>query len=252
LKLRARHILKMTAGAKRKHIVRARRAATALCAIIMSAATPPIADLEKARDRQDVGSLDGMIAQLTRAAQASPQSAQAQYELALAYSYAAEVAMELHDKKKSERYAEAGMEPAKKAADANTGNAEYHRLLGEICGQEIPASPLMGTLKYGPCAKNEIDKAIQLDSRSALAYVSRGVGNYYLPSSMGGGADLALKDFDKAIELNPNLAEAYLWKGLALRKSNRDAEARQAFQRALQLDPNRVWAKEQLEKTPAR
>jgi tetratricopeptide (TPR) repeat protein len=219
---------------------------------ITAAATASIADLEKARDRQDLASLDGMIAQLKHAAQSRPQSAQAQYELALAYSYAAEIAMELHDKRKSETYAAAGMEPAKKAVDASPQNAEYHRLLGEICGQEIPASPLMGTLKYGPCAKEEIDKAIQLDSRSAVAYLSRGVGNYYLPSSMGGGYDLALKDFNKAVELNPNLADAYVWKGLALHKLNRNPEARQAFQRALQLDPGRSWAKEQLEKTPAR
>lgn len=232
--------------------MRARRITSFLCASVCACASVQVADLEKARDRQDLASLDSIIAQLNHAAQSAPQSAQAQYELALADSYAAEVAMELHDKRKSEAYAEAGMQPAKKAVETSPGSAEYHRLLGEICGQEIPASPLMGTLKYGPCAKDEIDKAIQLDGRSALAYVSRGVGNYYLPSSMGGGVDLALKDFDKAIELNPNLAEAYLWKGLALRKANRDAEARQAFQRALQLDPNRVWAKEQLEKTPAR
>jgi tetratricopeptide (TPR) repeat protein len=209
-------------------------------------------DLEKARDQQNLQALDGMIAQLKQATQANSRSAEAQYRLALAYSYAAEVAMELHDKRKSENYAETGMEPAQKAVAANENNAEYHRLFGEICGQVIPASPLMGTLKYGPCARDQIDKAIQLDSNLALAYVSRGVGNYYLPSSMGGGVELALKDFDKAIALNPNLADAYLWKGVTLRKANRDAEARQAFQRALQLDPNRIWAKEQLEKTPAR
>lgn len=230
-----------------------RSLAAGLCAVALCAATTvATADLETARDRQNLSALDGMIDQLQQATKANSRSAEAQYRLALAYSYAAEVAMELHEKKKSEDYAEAGMNPARKAVEANEGNAEYHRLLGEICGQVIPASPLMGTLKYGPCARDEIDKAIQLDNKLALAYVSQGVGNYYLPSSMGGGLDLALKDFEKAIALNPDLADAYLWKGLALRKANRDAEARQALQRALQLDPNRIWAKEQLEKTPAR
>jgi Flp pilus assembly protein TadD len=37
-----------------------------------------------------------------------------------------------------------------------------------------------------------------------------------------------------------------------LRKQNRDAEARQAFGKALALDPNRVWVRQQLEKTPAK
>jgi tetratricopeptide (TPR) repeat protein len=213
----------------------------------MAGGNAPV-ELKRARDAQDLAALDRLIAQYRRTADADPRSAEAQYQLALANSYAAEVAMELHDKKKSENYAEAGMEPARKAVAANESNAEYHRLLGELCGQVIPASPLLGALKYGQCAKDEINRAIQLDNKLALAYVSRGVGNYYLPASMGGGADAALEDFNHAISLNLKSAEAYLWKGVALRKANREAEARQALQRAVELDPDRIWAKQQLEK----
>lgn len=210
------------------------------------------AELKTARDKQDLASLDRFIAQYQTAAKANPQSAEAYYRLALAQSYAAEVAMEARDKRKSESYAEAGMEPISKAVELNGNNAEYHRLHGALCGQVIPANPFMGALKYGPCAKDEIDKAIALDNKLALAYVSRGVGNYYLPASMGGGLDLALKDFDTAISLNPKLDEGYLWKGVTLRKVNRDAEARVALNRALELNPNRVWIKQQLDKTPAK
>ncbi len=143
------------------------------------------------------------------------------------------------------------MPMAQKLTSVNGNNAEYHRLLGELCGQVIPANPIFGALKYGQCAKDEIDKAIALDGRLALAYVSRGVGNFYLPQSMGGGLDLALKDFDKALSIDPRLTDAYLWKGVTLRKANRNAEARQAFQKALELNPQRVWTKQQLDKTPA-
>jgi tetratricopeptide (TPR) repeat protein len=110
----------------------------------------------------------------------------------------------------------------------------------------------MGTIKYGKCARDEINTALQLDPKLAIAYVSRGVGNYYLPPQMGGGPQLAIADFDKAIQLNPNLADAYLWKGIALRKLNQDQQAYQALTRAVQIDPNRIWAKEQLAKTPAK
>ena len=109
---------------------------------------------------------------------ANPQSADAQYHLALADSYAAEVAMEIHDKRKSEAYAEAGMDPVQKAVEINGNSAEYHRLHGALCGQVIPANPFLGALKYGQCAKDEIDKALAIDNKLALAYVSRGVGNY--------------------------------------------------------------------------
>ncbi len=214
------------------------------------AAAPPSLDLRAARDRQDLPALEKYIVQYQNEAKASPQSAEAQYDWALAESYAAEVAMETHDKHKSEAYAEAGMEPVVKAVQLNATNAEYHRLHGALCGQVIPANPFLGAMKYGECAKDEIDKAISLDPKLALAYVSRGVGNYYLPAQMGGGLDVALKDFDTALSINPKLSDAYLWKGVTLRKANRNAEATQAFQQALTLDPNRSWAKQQLEKTP--
>ena len=230
---------------------RAQCLAMVACAWALAlAATSGINDLASARDRQDVPAIERLIQQY-RTAEQNSKSADAHYQLALAYSYGAEVAMELRDKKKSEDLAEAGLDPAKKAVDASGGNAEYHRLLGQLCGQVIPANPLLGTLKYGQCARDEIEKSIQLDPKLALAYVSRGVGNYYLPAAMGGGLDIALKDFDKAISLNPNLADAYVWKGVVLRKAKHDAEARQAFARALQLDPNRLWVRQQLDKTPA-
>jgi tetratricopeptide (TPR) repeat protein len=221
-----------------------------LCASALLLAALP-SELAAARDHQDLATLNRLITQYQQALQASPQSADAHYKLALANSYAAEVAMELRDKKKSEAYAEAGMDFAQKAASASANNAEYHRLLGELCGQVIPANPIFGALKYGQCARDEIDKAIQLDGKLALAFVSRGVGNYYLPSSMGGGIDIALKDFNKALALDPKLSEAYLWKGVTLRKANRNAEARQALQKALEINPQRMWTKQQLEKTPA-
>jgi tetratricopeptide (TPR) repeat protein len=211
----------------------------------------PASELVSARDHQDLATLNRLIGQYEQAVKANPQCAECEYKLALADSYAAEVAMELRDKRKSEAYAEAGIEFAQKATASKAINAEYHRLLGELCGQVIPANPIFGALKYGQCAKDEIDKAIQMDGKLALAFVSRGVGNFYLPSSMGGGLDIALKDFDKALSIDPKLSEAYLWKGVTLRKANRNAEARQAFQKALEIDPQRMWTKQQLDKTPA-
>ena len=91
-----------------------------------------------------------------------------------------------------------------------------------------------------------------LAPNNAAMYVARGVGNYYLPAAMGGGPDKAIADFRKAISLDSKDDEAYLWLGVALRKVNKDAEARQAFEKSLQLNPDRVWAKQQLEKTPGR
>jgi len=146
--------------------------------------------------------------------------------------------------------AEAGIKAAERAIALKADTAEYHRVLGTLCGQAISANVLAG-MKYGHCAQDSVNKALQLDPKSAINFVSRGVGNYYLPPALGGGLELAIKDFQKAIELDPQSADAHLWLGLALRKTNRNAEARKAFQKAIELNPARVWAKQQLDKTPA-
>lgn len=206
--------------------------------------------LEDARDRQDSATLSAQIAKLSAAAAKPGSDANSNYELAIARSFEAEVAMEKGDKKASAAAAEAGIEPARKAIAAQAGNSEYHRILGTLCGQIIPANVFAG-LKYGRCAMDEVAKAIELNPKSAGNWLSRGVGNYYLPPSFGGGIDKAIGDFDKAIEISPKLADAHLWRGIALRKAGKNADARKSLAKALELNPKRLWAKTQLEKTPA-
>jgi tetratricopeptide (TPR) repeat protein len=208
-------------------------------------------ELEQARDKQDRAALDRIVSNLQTTANQRPNDANALYQLALAHSYAAEIAIETKDKGQAQRTAEAGIKVAEKAVSMDPNKAEYHRILGTLCGQVIPANVLFG-MRYGKCAKEEIDKAIQLDPKSSLAYLSRGIGNYYLPPTFGGGPENAIKDFDEAIRLDPKSAEAHLWRGIALRKLNRNAEAHQELAKSVQLNPQRIWAKEQLDKTPTK
>lgn len=212
-------------------------------------AAPPPAALEAARDVQDRSALQRMVEDSAAAAAKTPQDAAAQYHLALAASYLSEVALELKDKKLAEDAAIRGVQAAEQAVKLKPDVAEYYRLLGTLCGQVVPANVLSG-LSYGKRAKDNIDRAIAMDPKSSMAHMSRGVGNYYLPAALGGGPELAIADFRKAIELDPKNAEAWMWLGLGLRKENKDAEAKQAFQKSLQLNPRRVWAKQQLDKTP--
>jgi tetratricopeptide (TPR) repeat protein len=203
------------------------------------AITPEVADLQKARDRQDRAALEKIV-----------NDAGAQYRLALADSYAAEVAVEVRDKAQAKNFAESGIQAAERAVSLKPDTAEYHRILGTLCGQMISSNGL-AAIKYGKCALESVNRAIALDPKSSDAYVSHGVGNYYLPAALGGGVELAIKDFQKAIELNPKSAEGQLWLGIALRKSNQPAEARKALAKSVELNPNRIWAKQQLDKTPA-
>jgi tetratricopeptide (TPR) repeat protein len=217
-------------------------------AAFMAAAAP--SPLEMARDKQDRAALTEMAAQAGAAAAKAPNDAEAQYHAALANCYLAEVAIELRDRKAGRQIAEQGIKFAEKAVALKPANAEYYRLLGTLYGQAV--TDIISGLSYGPKAKDAINKAVEKAPKSSMMYVARGVGNYYVPAQLGGGAKLSIPDFQKAIELDPANAEAYLWLGLSLRKENRDAEARQAFAKSLELNPNRVWTKQQLDKTPAK
>ena len=121
-----------------------------------------------------------IAAQVNTAAQSKANDAAAQYKLALAESYVAEVAIEVRDKNAAHNAAEAGIDAAKKAVALKGDSAEYHRLLGTLCGQAISANVLQG-MKYGHCAQDEVNKALQLDPKSSVNYLARGVGRTTLP-----------------------------------------------------------------------
>ena len=213
------------------------------------AAAPP-SPLELARDRQDRAALTALASQAAADAAKAPNDAEAQYRAALANCYLAEVAIELRDRKGGRQIAEQGIRFAEKSVALKPAVAEYYRLLGTLYGQAI--TDVMSGLSYGSKAKDAINKAVEKAPKTSMMYVARGVGNYYVPATLGGGTKVAIPDFQKAIELDPANAEAFLWLGLSLRKENRDPEARQAFAKSLELNPNRLWAKQQLEKTPAK
>jgi tetratricopeptide (TPR) repeat protein len=220
--------------------------ASASCIGVMAAD-----DLDKLRDRQDRAGLDARAAAFQAAAEKTPNDAGGWYRAAVAFSYAAEVSMEVRDKNAAQKAAEVGASDAERAIALNGKVADYYRVLGTLCGEVIPANPIAGILSYGKRAKEALDKAIEMDPKSAKAFLAHGVGYYYLPSNFGGGPESALKDFRQAIALDPKSADAYLWMGIAMKKQHQNAQAREALGKSLQLDPDRAWTKDQLEKTPA-
>jgi tetratricopeptide (TPR) repeat protein len=201
--------------------------------------------LEEARDREDRAALQQALNASATAAAKAPNDATAQHQTALAASYLAEIAQIQRDKPLAKQAAEQGIKAGEKAV-ALKPTAENYRLLGVLYGQAV--TDLMSGLSYGPRAKSAISKAVELAPNSAAAYVARGVGNYYVPEALGGGAKVAISDFRKAIQLDPKDAEAYLWLGIALHKQKQDAEARQALTKSLALNPKRLWAKQELDK----
>ena len=80
------------------------------------------------------------------------------------------------------------MKFAEKAVALKPENAEYYRVLGTLYGQAV--TDIMSGLSYGPKAKDAINKAVEKAPKSSMMYVARGVGNYYVPAQLGGGAEV--------------------------------------------------------------
>jgi tetratricopeptide (TPR) repeat protein len=219
-------------------------------ALALGAAHAASTPLEQARDKQDKAALQKLVDEAAGAAAKAPNDADAQLRGALACSYMAEVLIEQRERKPARAVAEQGMKLAEKAVALKPTVADGYRVLGTLYGQGI--TDVMSGLSYGPKAKSAIAKAMELAPKSPMVWVAQGVGNYYLPSALGGGPANAIVSLRKAIEIDPKNAEAWMWLGVSLRKDGKDAEARQAFTKSLQLNPNRVWVKQQLDKTPTK
>ena len=167
-----------------------------------SPADPVYQPWRNARDRQDLAFLQA-TAKKAESAAAGNATSNLLYSAALARSFEAEIALELGKKAEAASAAEAGIAVARRLVGASPQVAEHHRILGTLCGQIIPAN-LLSAFTYGRCAREEIDTALRLDSRSAWAYLGRGVGNYSA-GNLRGGVDKAIEDFRQASRLQPKL-----------------------------------------------
>ena len=81
-------------------------------------------------------------------------------------------------------------------------------------------------------ARNNIDRALALDSELAEAYVAEGMllaDDYRYEE--------ALQSFEKAVTINPSLAEGWTWRSRLLGRFGRIREARADMLKALRLDP---------------
>jgi tetratricopeptide (TPR) repeat protein len=213
-------------------------------ALFFFAAAP--APLDQARDHQDVGALNKLLDTSLASAQKTPTDPKAQYQAALAASYLAEVHVQLHERKPARDAAERGIPFAEKAVALKPDSGEYYRILGTLYGQAI--ADMMSGLRYGAKAKDAIAQAVQRAPKSSLVYVARGIGNLYLPVQLGGGASSAIPDFRRAIDMDAKNTDAWIYLGVALRTEKNEDEARKAFNKALELDPDRFWVKQLLAK----
>lgn len=132
--------------------------------------------------------------------------------------------------------------------------ADAHALRSSMLGQKIAEQWYKGPF-LGPKADDAMERAKTLAPENPRVVLLEAIGAFNKPGMFGGDKEKALGGFRKAAQLFEQetaadpLApqwghdEAYAWIGIAHVDAGRPAEARQAFEQALAINPDYGWVK---------
>lgn len=130
---------------------------------------------------------------------------------------------------------------------------ETQALLAAVIGQSIGSNPFKGMIN-GPKSDKAMDMAIAQGPDNPRVWLLNGIGTLYKPKTFGGGIDKAKAHLLKAAELYKTdrpaapaptwgHAETYAWLGQIALKQHDTTAARQAYARALEIQPGYGWVK---------
>lgn len=119
-------------------------------------------------------------------------------------------------------------------------NADLHAWKGHIMGNLAQGNPA-NMMKYGLGASQEYETALRLDPGNPDGHFGRGMVRLMAPPGFGGDLDGAIEDFEAAIAKRP-FAEAYFRLGTALQKKGETQKAKDAYKKALELEPGHAEA----------
>ena len=130
---------------------------------------------------------------------------------------------------------------------------ESYALLSSVIGQQIGSNPLKGMM-LGPKSNSAMEDAIQADPRNPRVWLLNGIGAIFKPAMFGGGHERAEQYLRKSIQLfetdKPEAPapawgreEAWIWLGQLFEEQKKWDDAKQAYQKALEIEPNNAWVK---------
>jgi tetratricopeptide (TPR) repeat protein len=131
--------------------------------------------------------------------------------------------------------------------------AEAHAVLASVLGMQIGANPLKGMV-LGPKSGQELDRGLELGPENPRVWIVKGSSELNTPKLFGGGTERAVESLRKATSLleaddpapaHPRWghAEVWAWLGQARAALDDPAGAREAYERALEAEPEYAWVR---------
>ena len=145
----------------------------------------------------------------------------------------------------------------KKAIELEDSFSDAHALLASVYGHKIGLKPHLGMV-LGPQAKSVLEKAKRIEGDNPRVVFLDGMSDYHTPPMWGGDRQRAIEKLERVAELfskqevgDPRLPswghdEVYAWLGI-IRQGEDDVDgAREAFAKALEVNPDNGWVRDVL------
>jgi len=211
-------------------------------------------EIEAANAAGDLGRLTNAAAMIDRVLTVTPNDALLLYYRSLALYRSGTLYTGLKKNDEAKR----ALDEADRLLEqtiAKSPTAEALALRSSVIGLQIGLSsnPLAG-MTLGPKSSGLLDRAKETEPKNPRVWLISGMSAMFTPKMFGGGADKAEQDLRKAITLFESdrpvtpapswgRADAYIWLGQALHKEDKPAEAKAAYEKALEIQPDNQWVR---------
>lgn len=220
--------------------------------------------MQEAHRMLNRGITTGSIETLQRARSIFQRTTASKSHAALSHYYTAlssyQIVNRLEEKSEQEEYLDDAEAHAKTALEKRENWAEAWALLSSVYGRKASRGMFAG-MRNGPKANNALERAEEIAPNNPRVLLTKGISLYNKPGMWGGDKDEAVEALRAAItafetdtsdasrsnraaaDLRPSWghAEAYAWMGIAHENNGRPAQARAAFEQALEVRPGYAW-----------
>jgi tetratricopeptide (TPR) repeat protein len=144
---------------------------------------------------------------------------------------------------------EAGVAAGRAAARAEPGRPEGHFWMAANMGALAEAHGLRQGLRYRSEIKDALQTVLKLDPAYQQGSADRALGRWYykVPGLFGGSKTKSEEHLRKSLTYNPNSTSSLYFLAETLVALDRDAEAKAALQRILDIQPHPDWIPEDRE-----
>ena len=137
--------------------------------------------------------------------------------------------------------AEEGIPFSDKSIELNDNFSESHRVRGALISNRI--SGMFSGMRNGSLAEEEIDMALQIDNKNAMAHIENARMYINKPGILGGDINKGIEILNNVVKYNPKLEKGYINLGIAYQENGEVEKAVNTFNRLLEINPDNPEAR---------